>query len=50
MTTFSETALSMPMKENNFLYIQFTLSGYGKIEMNAIEIIYKMNRMLKSIG
>jgi hypothetical protein len=50
LATFDTVATSFPMKENNFLYIQFTLSGYGKIEMNAIEIIYKMNRMLKSIG
>jgi hypothetical protein len=50
LATFDTVATSLPMKENNFLYIQFTLDGYGKIEMNAIEIIYKMNRMLKSIG
>jgi hypothetical protein len=50
LATFDTVAVSLPMKENNFLYIQFTLNGYGKIEMNAIEIVYKMNRMLKSIG
>ena len=50
LATFDTVALSRPMKENNFLYIQFVLNGVGKIEMNAIEVIYKLNRMLKSIG
>jgi hypothetical protein len=50
LSTFDTVAISLPMKENNFLYIQFTLNGVGKIEMNAIEVIYKANRMLKSIG
>jgi hypothetical protein len=50
LATFDTVAISLPMKENNFLYIQFTLNGVGKIEMNAIEVIYKANRMLKSIG
>jgi hypothetical protein len=50
LATFDTVAISLPMKENNFLYIQFTLNGVGKIEMNAIEVIYKNNRMLKSIG
>jgi hypothetical protein len=50
MATFNTTALSFPMKENNFLYIQFTLNGVGKIEMNGVEVIYKLNRMLKSVG
>lgn len=50
LSTFNTSALSRPMKENNFLYIQFTLNGYGKIEINAIEVLYKANRMVKSIG
>jgi len=50
LATFNTNALSRPMKENNFLYIQFTLDGTGSIEINAIEVLYKVNRMLKSIG
>ena len=50
LASFDTVAISLPMKENNFLYIQFTLNGSGKIEMNGIEVIYKNNRMLKSIG
>jgi len=50
LATFDTVALSRPMKENNFLYIQFILNGVGKIEMNGIEVLYKLNRMLKSIG
>jgi hypothetical protein len=50
LATFDTVAISIPMKESNFLYIQFVLNGVGKIEMNAIEVIYKLNRMLKSIG
>jgi hypothetical protein len=50
LASFDTTAVSLPMKENNFLYIQFILDGNGKIEMNSIEVIYKNNRMLKSVG
>jgi hypothetical protein len=50
LSTFNTVAISLPMKENNFLYIQFTINGIGKIEINAIEVVYKNNRMLKSIG
>jgi hypothetical protein len=49
-STFSEFGMSIPMKENNFLYIQFIVKGEGKIQLNAIEIIYKLNRLLKTIG
>ena len=48
--TFSEMGASFPLKENNFLYIQFEIVGTGPIELNSIEIIYKLNRLLKSIG
>jgi len=48
--TFSEMGASLPLKENNFLYIQFEIVGTGQIELNSIEIIYKLNRLLKSIG
>lgn len=48
--TFSEMGASFPLKENNFLYIQFEIVGTGQIELNSIEIIYKLNRLLKSIG
>lgn len=50
LASFDTTAVSLPMKENNFLYIQFILDGSGKIEMNSVEVIYKNNRMLKSVG
>lgn len=50
MATMDTVGFSLPMKENNFLYIQFTINGTGKIELNAIEITYKLNRMLKSVG
>lgn len=48
--TFSETGFSMPMKENNFLYIQFYIQGFGQIEVNSFSVIYKNNRMLKTVG
>lgn len=48
--TFSEMGASFPLKENNFLYIQFEIVGTGQIELNSIEILYKLNRMLKTIG
>ena len=48
--TFNEFGMSFPIKENNFLYIQVMIKGKGQIELNSIEIIYKNNRMLKSIG
>jgi len=50
LSTFNNFGMSIPLKENNFLYIQFILSGYGRIELNSFEIIYKNNRMLKTIG
>ena len=49
-SSFSEMGSSSPIKESNFLYIQFQIVGTGQIELNAIEIIYKLNRRLKSIG
>ena len=50
LATMDTVGFSLPMKENNFLYIQFTINGTGKIELNAIEVAYKLNRMLKSVG
>jgi hypothetical protein len=50
LATFNTVALSLPMKENNFLYIQFVINGYGKIEINGIEVIYKANRMIRSVA
>jgi hypothetical protein len=50
ISTFDEMGTSIPLKENNFLYIQFVVSAEGQIELNSIEIIYKLNRMLKTIG
>lgn len=50
MNTFSEVGFSMPMKENNFLYIQFYIQGFGQIEVNSFSVLYKNNRVLKTIG
>lgn len=50
INTLNEFGASIPMKENNFLYIQFIVIGEGNIELNAIEILYKLNRMLKTIS
>lgn len=50
LATFSNVGMSFPMKENNFLYMQFSVLATGQIELNSIEIIYKNNRMLKLIS
>lgn len=50
INTLNEFGASIPMKENNFLYIQFIVIGEGNIELNAIEILYKLNRMLKTVS
>jgi len=50
LSTFNEVGMSFPMKENNFLYIQFMIRGKGQIEVNSIEITYKLNRLLKTVG
>lgn len=50
INTLNEFGASLPMKENNFLYIQFIVISEGNIELNAVEILYKLNRMLKTIG
>jgi len=50
LNTFNDFGMSLPLKENNFLYIQFLIRAQGQIELNSIEIIYKLNRTLKTIG
>jgi hypothetical protein len=50
MNTFSETGFSMPMKENNFLYIQFFIQGFGQVEINSFVVVYKNNRLLKTVS
>jgi hypothetical protein len=50
LSTMDTVGFSLPMKENNFLYIQFVINGTGKIELNSFEVLYKPNRMIKSIG
>jgi hypothetical protein len=50
LATFNTLSMSVPMKENNFLYIQFVVNGYGKIELNGIEVVFKANRMLRSVN
>ena len=50
VSTMSEYGMSIPTKENNFLYIQFLIEAEGQVELNSIEILYKMNRLLKTIG
>ena len=50
LSTFSEFGTSIPTKESNFLYIQFIIEGRGQIELNSLDIIYKLNRLIKTIG
>lgn len=50
LASFNATGMTFPMKEHNFLYMQFGIYAKGQVEINAIEIIYKNNRMLKTIG
>lgn len=50
LSTFSEMGMKVPMKENNFLYIQMMVKALGNIELNGIDIIYKDNRMIKTIS
>lgn len=50
INTLNEFGASIPMKENNFLYIQFIIIGEGNIELNAIEVLYKLNRLLKTVS
>ena len=33
--------MTFPMKEHNFLYMQFGIYAKGQVEINAIEVIYK---------
>lgn len=49
-TTFRESGFSIPMKENNFLYIQFMLEGTGQVEINGFDVLYVNNRLLKTVG
>ena len=49
-TTFRETGFSIPMKENNFLYIQFMLEGTGQVEVNGFDVLFVNNRLLKTVG
>lgn len=50
INTMDEFGSSVPTKENNFLYIQIVIHGKGIIELSGLEMIYKNNRMLKTIG
>lgn len=50
LATFNDVALTFPTKERNFLHIQFAIIAYGDVELNAIRIIYKSNRLLKTIS
>ena len=50
LSTIDEVGMSFPMKKNNFLYIQFLIKGKGKIEINGLDVIYKNNRGLKTVG
>lgn len=47
---FDEVGMSLPFKENNFLYIQLYITATGKVNVNSISFLYKNNRMVKSIG
>lgn len=50
INTFQESGLSLPMKENNFLYIQFIIKAIGNVELNGFHVVYKNNRNIKSVG
>jgi len=50
LSAFSETGISFPCKENNFLYIQFLVIAFGQIELSGFSVMYKINRLVKSIG
>lgn len=50
INTLNEFGASFPTKENNFLYIQIMVLAEGNIELNAIEILYKLNRLLKTLS
>jgi hypothetical protein len=50
INTFQEAGMSLPLKENNFLYIQFVVHGVGNIEFNGFHVLYKNNRRIKSIA
>jgi hypothetical protein len=50
INTFQESGMSLPMKENNFLYIQFVIYSKGTIELNGFHVLYKNNRSIKTIG
>ena len=49
-TTFRESGFSIPMKENNFLYIQFLIEGVGQVEVNGFDVLYINNRLLKTVA
>jgi hypothetical protein len=50
INTFQESGMSLPMKENNFLYIQFVIYSKGTVELNGFHVLYKNNRTIKTIG
>lgn len=50
INTFEEFGMSFPLKENNFLYIQFLVKASGRVQLNAFDVLYKDNRTLKSVG
>ena len=50
LETFSEMGASFPMKQNNFLYIQFVIEAKGQVEINALRFLFKNNRRLKTMN
>jgi len=50
LTTTENIGMNLPIKENNFLYIRFLITASGIIEIDSVKILYKVNRMLKTIG
>lgn len=50
LSSFNEMGASLPLKANNFLYIQFLIRSLGQIEMNGFKILFKNNRSIKTIG
>ncbi len=50
ISSFAENTISIPVKENNFMYIQFLIIATGQIELDGFTIVFKENRLSKTIS
>jgi hypothetical protein len=50
LSTMQENTISIPAKENNFVYIQFLFIAIGQVELDGFSVLFKENRYVKSIG